>query len=124
MEKNGCEWFIDQSSISHNSQSGIISYWALQKLSTLYRQQIIENYNYEKLNAREKRIAQQVTHLMIFQSINPKKQTFRNNEVIFFDERGTFLERVKFNEWNAIVPTSPVEYIFEWLKLYYPKIFR
>ena len=73
---------------------------------------------------RDKYLAQRVAQSMIFQNINPKNKTFRNKEAILQDEIGDFLERFNFNEWDKIVPTSPVEAIFILLQQSFPQMFR
>ena len=122
VERNGCEWFIDKFSVSQDSVTGVISYWTLQKFSTLYRQKLMEMAQNEK--QENKYIAQQATYAMILQNINPKNKTFRNSEAILYDKDWSFLDHVNFYEWIAIVPTSPVEYIFNWLKHYFPQMFH
>ena len=122
MEQNGCVWFIDRFSISKDSETGIISYWVLQKYSDSYRRRLMEMA--QAGSNRDKYLAQRVAQSMIFQNINPKNKTFRNKEAILQDEIGDFLERFNFNEWDKIVPTSPVEAIFILLQQSFPQMFR
>ena len=121
IEPNGCEWYIDPYTISKTSD-GIINYYTVQKFSSTYRRQVIENNK----NAKPQELNQikRAALLMLYQSIDPRKKLFSNNEGIFYDDDGLMIEKVNLGySWQRIIPTSPVEGTLIWLGMFFPHLF-
>ena len=61
---------------------------------------------------------------MLYQSIDPRKKLFSNNEGIFYDDAGLMIEKVNSGySWQRIIPTSPVEGTLIWLGMFFPHLF-